>query len=411
MSEHTGEDGLLPLLRAGRWYASRDTAPVPGGPLLSLAPEIMIRDDAARLRRERADWRPFPAKERPAVLRAAVELFADAALPIEGLGVQDPDDFAAAMRACAGLPPVLVRRWSDMLRDAAEDPPHGEREEAELALVSLPANTFTCLEGVLEAALTSEAVWIRPSRREPLSAARLVAALLGAGWPAERLGYYPTLPSVLPALIRQTSRQIVYGGEQLVRGLADTGPTLDLRGPGRACVILGPEPPEDPRALALRLAGLVAADAGRFCTNVCVIARVGDVGPVARPLAEILDGIALTPPDPRWPMASVPEADARRIMHFIIERLEPGGRVLTRRPLLVRAGGETFLAPTLVQVDDADHPLVGCELPFPFVVAVSTTAAGTGRVAARSRFVHADPPAPSWKERRAERHRPHGNDA
>ena len=190
MSEHTGEDGLLPLLRAGRWYASRDTAPVPGGPLLSLAPEIMIRDDAARLRRERADWRP-------AVLRAAVELFADAALPIEGLGVQDPDDFAAAMRACAGLPPVLVRRWSDMLRDAAEDPPHGEREEAELALVSLPANTFTCLEGVLEAALTSEAVWIRPSRREPLSAARLVAALLGAGWPAERLGYYPTLPSVV----------------------------------------------------------------------------------------------------------------------------------------------------------------------------------------------------------------------
>lgn len=378
--------GRLPLLRRGTWYVSRDTAPVPGGAELSLAPEIMIRDDAARLRAARDAWPPLAAADRRALLRDAVERFDRGRVRVEGLGEQAPEEFAAALDACAGLPPALVRRWSGMLRAGLDRLPAGDADEAAVTLVSLPANTFTCLEAVLEALATSGAVWIRPSRREPFSSARLLGALLAAGWPAERLGYYPTEHAVLPALIGVTTRQIVYGGEQATRAPGGARPGLDLRGPGRACAIV--DPAADPRRAADRLAVLVAADAGRFCTNASVIVTTGDAALLARHLAARLDAIRLTPPDPDLPQASVAAAEGERLAGFVLDRLSPGARVLTRRPLLTRAGGRAHLAPTLILADDVTHPLVGCELPFPFAVVVATDDAGVRRTAARARFVH-----------------------
>ncbi|WP_436757652.1 hypothetical protein [Streptosporangium sp. V21-05] len=395
----TGET-VLPLLRAGRWYRSMDTVPVPGGPLLSLAPEIMVRDDGARLRKRRAATAVPSRARRLELLREAVALFRHGRVPVESLGVQDADGFAEAMRATAGLPPALVRRWSGMLAERLEELAADTPDSEGLTLVSLPANTFTCLEGVLEAALSGAAVWIRPSRREPLSSARLVGALLSVGWPPGTLGYYPSAPRTLPALIRATDRQIVYGGDGLAAGPAAGAPSLDLRGPGRACVVVDAGKPVDPEDLAAR----IARDAGRFCTCACTVVFLREAETPrenetsreahatreadARRVAEVLDGISLDPPDPRWPQASWAEADAARMAAFVSDRLGPGGRVLTRRPLLVRSGGATFLAPTLVHVEDVGHPLVGCELPFPLAVAVSTDEAGARGVAAGSRFVH-----------------------
>jgi hypothetical protein len=384
----TGGDtgAVLPLLRRGYWYRSHDRIPAPGGAQLCLAPEILVRDDAARFRA--ADRPPPPAAERPALLRAAVELFVGGTVPVAGVGVQGPAEFADVLRAAAGLPPVLVARWSAALARHLDRAPAPVADDRVLAAVSLPANTFTCLEAVLDALLVTGGVWIRPSRREPFSSARLVGALLTVGWPAERLGYYPTEPAVLPALIRVTDRQVVYGGDA-VAGLA--GPALEVRGPGRACALVPPD--ADPQVLVPWLAGLVASDSGRFCTNACVIVGSGDVAGAARGLARVLDGIRLDPPDPALPVAAVPRADAERIARFVDARLGPGARRLTRRPLVVEVGGRSHLAPTLVEVDRVDHPLVGCELPFPFAVAVRTDPAGTARVTRRSRFVHAAPQA------------------
>ncbi|GAA4192369.1 hypothetical protein GCM10022252_33670 [Streptosporangium oxazolinicum] len=359
--------------------------PVPGGPLLSLAPEILVRDDGARLRARRAATTVPPRDRRLELLREAVALFRHGRVPVEALGVQDAGDFEEAMRATAGLPPALVRRWSAMLGERLEElAKEAADESGGLTLVSLPANTFTCLEGVLEAALSGAAVWIRPSRREPLSSARLVGALLSVGWPPETLGYYPSAPRTLPAMIRATDRQIVYGGDGLAAEPALATPSLDLRGPGRACVIVGAREPVDPEDLADR----IARDAGRFCTSASTVVCLRAAEADALKVAAVLDGISLDPPDPRRPQASWAEADAARMAAFVSERLAPGGRVLTRRPLLVRSGGMTFLAPTLVHVDDVGHPLVGCELPFPLAVVVSTDEAGARGVAAGSRFVH-----------------------
>src|SRR5207244_759100 len=101
-----------------------------------------------------------------------------------------------------------------------------------ITLVALPGNTFTCLESVCEAVLAGGAVWVRPSTREPLSALRLVSALLQAGWPGELLGFYPTAQGLLRSLVAVTDRQVVYGGAGVCAALRDI-PTATLHGPMR----------------------------------------------------------------------------------------------------------------------------------------------------------------------------------
>jgi hypothetical protein len=395
---------VLPLLRPSGWYPSHDTGPVPGAPArLSLAPEILVRDDARRLRARLPDLAPLPRAERLRLLSAAVDAFRGATVPVEGLGPQSPEAFAAALDAGSGLPGALVRRWSGTLRATADrlaagppGPAAAPGADAGLTLVSLPANTFTCLEAVLEAVLDSGAVWIRPSRREPLSSARLVAALLAVGWPAERLGYYPTEPRVLPALVRAADRRIVYGGPGLAVDLAD-GPRVDLRGPGRACAVVDAGALADPEGTAARLVPLIAADGGRFCTNVRTIACLGDPGPLASALGALLDRIPLDPPDPHWPLARCTAEEERRAALALDSGLAAGGRVVTRRRP-VGGGGAPALPPTLVRVEGARHPLIGHEPLFPFAVITAADPAGARAITGGARYVYTAPFAAGVEE-------------
>ncbi len=397
MSADSPGSAVLPLLRAGQWYESHDTEPVPGygttGPRLSLAPKILIRDDARRLRDRLPALPPLDPQTRVDLLSRAVDLFCDGHVTVTGWGRQGPAEFSAAMLCTTGLPGALVRRWSAMLREHLKElaaSADGAVDETALALVSLPANTFTCLESVLEAALTSGAVWIRPSRREPVSSARLVGALIDAGWPPERLGYYPTDPGGLTALIQVTTRQTVYGGDGLAAAAARSD-SLDLRGPGRACAIVDAHALADPARTARRIAPLVAADSGRFCSNVCTIVCLGDAGPLVGALGDLLDGISLDPPDHRWPVAHCTVDDGRRTAALIEDGLAAGGRIATQRRLPIVAGETAFLPPTLLHVGDVGHPLIGCELPFPFAVATTADDAGAQSVAERAHFVYTAP--------------------
>ena len=373
---------MIQLFRSGRWYESLDTEEVSGGPRICLAPEIMLRDDA---RKAPTGVLRMDSAERRAILRRAITLFRDGAPDIGGLGPQDPTEFATALGEIAGLPAALVRRWCELLaadvEDLAETVPDGAS-----TLVWLPGNTFTCLVAVAEAVLRGATVVVRPSGREPLSAARFVAALLEAGWPAERICFYPTRTGALDTLIRATDRQIVYGGSAVAAAVS-TVDNVDLRGPGRACAVV--EPDADPDGTATWLVDLVAANSGRFCTNVCTVACLGDPAPLATRLGELLDGIELTPTDARWPVGWVGERVAERTADFVGRGMSAADHRLTRRELVVRAGGRTFLTPTLLRLPSAaGHPLAACELPFPFASLIAVDEPAARRLTQRSRFVY-----------------------
>jgi hypothetical protein len=394
---------VIPLLRRGSWYASLDLArPAgPGLPAVSLAPEVLIRADARQLRSKPASALPDrPARAR--MLASAWQQFAAGQVRCAGLGPQSYPAFRELLWAAAGLPASLVDRWcqlvadevADLLSDPEPASPKAAGDAPALCLVALPANTFTCLYSVIEAALSGAAVWVRPSTREPFAALRLVCALLDQGWPAELIGYYPSEQHALAALVDVSDRQIVYGGHDVVAALSGT-PTARLHGPLRVCALLTAD--ADPDLAAAWLLDLVAGDAGRFCTAVRVILCRGDATLVGARLAALLDSIPLAPADARLPIAASPDADrAAGTAELIMARLGQAER-LTSRPVLSAVAETVYLAPTLVRLPArlaggrtwaGLHPLFGFEAPFPLATIMQVTAGQAHRLAGQADITH-----------------------
>ncbi|QEU90396.1 hypothetical protein [Streptomyces kanamyceticus] len=379
----TGDQVLA--FRRGEWRTSLDTVELPGstGTRLALVPEIVAHAD----RRWWDSARPtLPTLTgRRELLLTALELFDRATLTVGGVGEQSAQDFRAALQDSAGLPGPLVDRWCEMLHTDVLKRGQAPVPDERLTLVALPGNTFTCLVSVCDQAERSAGVWVRPSRREPLSAARLVAALLAAGWPASRIGLYPAEQRALHGLLRLTDRHVVYGGAGLAAALRDS-PSLTLHGPGRGCALV---PSDLSTADAVEwLLPLVAADSGRFCSNVrtVVCAHPEAARSLAIALAAALDALR---PDGTWPLAAFREPGAARsAARSVSDRLRPADRLLTRR-----AATDSLAPPQLVLLDGHfatpdPHPLIGHEVPFPFAAVLSAEPAATAAITADSLFVY-----------------------
>jgi hypothetical protein len=271
--------------------------------------------------------------------------------------------------------------------------------ELRRTLVWLPANTFTCLESVLAALWAGEVTWVRPSTREPLSALRLVSALLQAGWPAELIGFYPTKPDLLSAFTAITDRQVVYGGAEVARSIGATQ-SVELHGPMRVCtVVAGPTERVDDQAAALL--PLIAGDAGRFCTALRAIFCPAAPDPLASDLAErlaaLLDALPFDPPGCLPLAASADPALAEATAAAITSRLGSADQITTSRPLLTDVGGVTFLAPALMRLADpaptdepdwGEPPLLGFEAPFPLVTIMRVTNEQQARLTQTADLIH-----------------------
>ncbi|MEU4799917.1 hypothetical protein [Streptomyces sp. NPDC023327] len=386
---------VVGAFRRGGWHTSPDTAALPGTRTayrLALVPEIVADADHKWWQAVRTDLPPLT--DRRELLLAALELFTQGRVEIGGLGEQDADGFRAALWETAGLPGPLVDRWCALLRESLLKVDAGAPADDRLALVALPGNTFTCLDSVLGEAERSGAVWVRPSRREPLSAARLVAALLAVGWPAARLGLYPCAQRSLHGLLRRADRQVVYGGTGLAAALR-TAPTLTLHGPGRGCALV---PSGMPAGEAVAwLLPLVAGDSGRFCSNVrtIVCADREQSASLASSLADALDAIAPGRHDTDWPLTVFRDPEtAHQALRSVRERMRPDDRMLTRRGPIALVDGAPCVLPRLVLIQDPEgHPLVGHEVPFPFAAVLHARPDAVRSFTAGSLFVHR--PVPS----------------
>ena len=356
---------------------------------LSLAPEAVLRHDLRLVRRRlAAPLDPFPLADRRRVMARALDLFAGGCVDVPALGAQSPAAFAQQLLDDVGLPAALVARWSAMLVERGHEllVPDVSIDDRTLHLVSLPSNTFLCLESCISSALAGGALWIRPSAREPFAAMRFVACLLASGWPPARIGFYGVAHASLPMLVREVDATILYGGDELERRFMGAA-HVTINGPGRAVAIVDAQTP--PEAAAAWLTRLVASDAGRFCTNVgTILCLRDDASAIAALLADALDGIGLDDPD--WPLAFALDAEsAARMASAVQAALRPGDRVLTRRPMLIEHEGRSLLAPTLVHVADiADHPLAGLEYPFPIAAIAAIEADDVPDCCRTARFVH-----------------------
>lgn len=220
-------------------------------------------------------------------------------------------------------------------------------------------------------------VVVRPGSEDPLTPARLWAALAEAGFSPGRLAVAPSPHGSLRTLVEQADRSVLYGGDELVRRFAPE-PRVLVNGPGRSKVFVDlVEPLADVDQIAAFLMEATLNDGGRKCTNASAVVVRGAPAQarklaerLAHRMAEVLP-LSLLDPDAR--LAVLPPSPFPVLLDRQIESLlGKGDRDLSRdardgRGRVLHAHGGTFLLPTVVWCDSPASPLFGREYPFAFV--------------------------------------------
>ncbi|MCF6524116.1 aldehyde dehydrogenase family protein [Streptomyces sp. JJ36] len=217
----------------------------------------------------------------------------------------------------------------------------------------------------LEALALGYRIAVRPSRREPFTPHRLVAALRAAGFADDQVACLPTDHAVAGEVLAGADLGVVYGGDDVVRRYAGDARVL-AQGPGRSKVLLTAD--TDWRDHLDVLVDSVAHHGGVKCVNTTAVFVEGDPAPVAEALAERLARLPSLPPEhPDAVLPAQPAAAARALEEHLLTQAKGatawlgGDGVVDELP-----GGGAVLRPAVHQLDRGDAR-AGIELPFPCV--------------------------------------------
>jgi Aldehyde dehydrogenase family len=274
---------------------------------LSIVPPLYVSRTIGALRKVR----PLPAAQREVALAGAADVFVTAV--IAGL------DFAAYVALASrisGLPIAITRAGARSVADAVASAvdavrparPVGaavdwreERTRNGSAVWARRGEVFAVhaagngpgVHGLWPQALAlGYRVAVRPSRREPLTAHRLVTALRQAGFRAEDAVYLPTDHDGADEIIRSADVAMVYGGQDVVDKYAHD-PTVVVNGPGRAKILITAD--QDWRDYIDVIVDSIANLGGMACVNTTAVLLEGDPAPLARAIAERLAAIEPLP--------------------------------------------------------------------------------------------------------------------
>ncbi|GAA2252962.1 aldehyde dehydrogenase family protein [Streptomyces amakusaensis] len=269
----------------------------------------------------------------------------------------------APARADRARPNGSLRSWEE----AAEGGGSGvwTRRGETLAAV-LSGNAPTIQSGWLQALALGYRVAVRPSRREPFTAHRVVLALRAAGFPDTSVTCLPTTHEGASTLLRRADLGFVYGGED-VAAKYGASPTIKVGGPGRSKTLVAHD-----RLTAETLdsvAHSVTALSGSACVNTTAVLVEGDHERFAHDLAALLReraGDHQTTDHHLGPRVPARSADTL-IGH--LERTASHARpaipleeIATPHP-----DGGVVLGPAVFTLTDPHDRLMATELPFPCV--------------------------------------------
>jgi acyl-CoA reductase-like NAD-dependent aldehyde dehydrogenase len=398
----------LPILRQGRPYRSVEIAPVPhfrtkepfAG--LSLANAGLVRRD---LREEnqaamRKALDAFTVAELVAISRRAAFSFMKDSLPV-GDEAQTPEDYVRQLSATTGIPHVLVRRNMEKIRSVLAsvdtvldgltrgldltvlDKGLGETNGHALSFIPrtptlgivLPSNSPGVHSLWVPAIALKTALVLKPGSAEPWTPYRLIQAFIKAGAPAEAFAFYPTDHAGAGEILRRTGRGVVFGDVASTKAW-HKDPRVEVHGPGYSKVVLGPDAVADWSKHLGVMASSIAENGGRSCVNASGVWVPSHAREIAEALAERLAQIRpRAEDDPEAQLAPFANPDvAKRISAMIDRELEiPVAVDLTakhRPSRVVEWDGGTYLLPTVVLCDSAEHPLAHREFLFPFAAVV-----------------------------------------
>lgn len=363
-----GPGGARPTLRRS---ALPDVFGRPAG-LLARVPAPVVR----HVLRELREASPVPADDRGPLLAAAADL-------IRSGRVAGSDREEYLVRTCrlTGLPRSVVADGLDSvaerMRHAAQAVELARPAGARLAgapgttsgahwiprgdvLAVVAAGNHPGTQGVWpEAVALGLRVAVRPSRREPFTAQRVVHALHAVGL-GSHAAYLPTDQAEVTTLVDAADLALVYGGSDMERRYADRADVL-VQGPGRSKVlVLADALDDDADRVADLVADSVAGRGGTGCVNATGVLVEGDAEPlfeaVADRLARLDAGVDVLDPAARLPVHTAQEAEA--LAAAVLRR----ARGCRRRhpadaPIMAGPEGTTVLRPITVLLDRQDERL------------------------------------------------------
>jgi acyl-CoA reductase-like NAD-dependent aldehyde dehydrogenase len=348
---------------------------------LSIAPPLYVSRTISTQR----DTRPLPAEQREAALAKAADAFATGV--IAGL---DFDSYVELAGRISGVPIAVTRSGARGVADGVASAsgvvqlarPTGavldwrdERTRGGAAVWVRRGEVFAVLasgngpgvHGLWPQALAlGYRVAVRPSRREPLTAHRLVHALREAGFRAQDAVYLPTDHRGADEIIRSADLAMVYGSQDVV-DLYANDPTVLVNGPGRAKILITAD--QDWRDYLDVITDSIANLGGIACVNTTAVLYEGDPTPLAHAIGERLSAIPVLPTEDERAILPTQNVDqATALAAYLVAAAAGTTPVLGADQVVAPlSDGCAALRPAVHLMAKPDVAKLNVELPFPCV--------------------------------------------
>jgi acyl-CoA reductase-like NAD-dependent aldehyde dehydrogenase len=358
----------------------KDTAGVPVAES-SVAPRLFVNRSINAQR----TLLPMPAAQREAALTRAADVFVSST--IAGL---DFDSYVELTCRVSGLPMAAARAGANTVAESlttacdAVNParPSGASPDwrelsspaggavwarrGEVLAVHAPGNAPGVHGLWPQALMLGYRVAIRPSRREPFTAHRLIQALRQTGFRAGDALYLPTDHTVADDVIRAADLAMVYGGQDVVDRYAQD-PRVLTNGPGRTKILITAEC--DWGEYLDVIVDSIANLGGMACVNATAVLYEGDAAPLAHAIAERLSTIAPLPNTDERAVLPMTSIDAAQALADHLAAKAAGTVAILGADGVVAdlGGGFAALRPALHLLPGPDPAKLNVELPFPCV--------------------------------------------
>ncbi|MFZ0906024.1 MAG: aldehyde dehydrogenase family protein [Mycobacterium sp.] len=348
---------------------------------LSIVPPLYVSRTISAQR----NTRPLPAEQREAALAKAADAFATGV--IAGLDFGTYVDLASRI---SGVPIAVTRSSARGVADAVASAfgvaqlarPEGavpdwrdKRTRDGAAVWVRRGDVFGVLasgngpgvHGLWPQSLAlGYRVAVRPSRREPLTAHRLVHALRDAGFRPEDAVYLPTDHRGADEIIRSADLAMVYGSQGVVDMYAND-PTVLVNGPGRAKILITAD--HDWRNYLDVITDSIANLGGIACVNATAVLYEGDPAPLAHAIADRLSAIPVLPTEDERAILPTQNIDQAKALANYLATAAAGTIPVLGADQVVAAltDGCAALRPAVHLMAKPDVAKLNIELPFPCV--------------------------------------------
>jgi acyl-CoA reductase-like NAD-dependent aldehyde dehydrogenase len=397
----------IPILRKGEPYKSLDITRVNHHRTQELFVEIsqanvgLIRRDLREQETARAKLAEFSTAELVEICTRAANHFANDTLPL-GDDLQTPEDYVAQVSATTGLPYVLAHRnmqkirsmlaemesvlngltrnldWEILDRGFGEVAGHPLSffPRAQSLGVVLPNNSPGVHSLWIPAVPLKMPLVLKPGSAEPWTPYRIIQALIRAGAPREVFSFYPADHIGAAEILRNCGRGMIFG-DSSTTGLWQTDSRIEIHGPGYSKIVIGEDCIDDWEQYLDVMVASIVENGGRSCINASGVWVTRHAEEIAGALAQRLAQIAPRKADDEGAqLAPFVEANvATRISQLIDQGLsEPGVRDVTATyrtgSRLATWDGCSYVLPTVLLCEEADHPMANKEFLFPFATVV-----------------------------------------